>query len=204
MKKYISTLLLISIISSSTTSFAKEINFKDVTNKNWYYTPVTSLVDLGYINGYQDNTFKPNENITFAEFLKIIMNASTNSQYLPMPNKHWAYDIYIDAVVKAVIDSSNFKGDKETLDAPLTRENMAYILIGVDENIYKTRANTLKVNGIKDISEASDITIDSIYAAYNRGYLEGKDGYFRPNDNLTRAEASQVIYKFLKIKNKLK
>ncbi|WP_066499262.1 S-layer homology domain-containing protein [Abyssisolibacter fermentans] len=40
----------------------------------WAKDSIMQLSSLGYINGYSDGTFKPNNNITRAEFVKIVIN----------------------------------------------------------------------------------------------------------------------------------
>ena len=177
----------------------EKIKFSDVNKESWFYNPVINLVNLGYINGYKDGTFRPSDNITLGEFLKIIMTSTTNKKYKKIENKHWAYDIYLDAVVKAVIDSANFKGDAKSLNTPITREDMAYILIGVSENILgekEVKYDKSKIK-IKDIDKATDIKVDSIYSAYEKGLINGKDGKFFPKENLTRAQAATIIIRLL-------
>ncbi len=43
------------------------IAFKDVSSTAWYYADVAKAQAAGYINGYQDQTFKPNKTITRVE-----------------------------------------------------------------------------------------------------------------------------------------
>ena len=50
-----------------------ELNpFTDVTEKHWAYKSIMKCVDNKIMLGYPDNTFKPNNNITRAEFCSII------------------------------------------------------------------------------------------------------------------------------------
>ena len=49
-----------------------DIQFTDVTSKDWFYTEVKRAVKAGYINGYEDNTFRPNDEITRQEIANII------------------------------------------------------------------------------------------------------------------------------------
>ena len=59
------------------TRFAKasnngEVTFTDVSKDAWYYNNVLTAVQYGWIDGYTDNTFKPNKTITRAESAKIV------------------------------------------------------------------------------------------------------------------------------------
>lgn len=42
--------------------------FSDVQNGKWYTEPVTYCQSKGLVSGYKDGTFKPNNNISRAEF----------------------------------------------------------------------------------------------------------------------------------------
>lgn len=46
--------------------------FRDVTPNDWAYTLINKVAGMGWINGYQDGTFKPDNNITRAESIAII------------------------------------------------------------------------------------------------------------------------------------
>lgn len=48
--------------------------FRDVKTTDWFYQQVSKMAKLGYINGYEDGTFRPNAPITRAEAAAIIAN----------------------------------------------------------------------------------------------------------------------------------
>ena len=86
---------------------------------------VQILSDFGIINGYDDNTFRPDNKITRAEFAKIIISAA--NLYMPVSNPnsfsdtagHWAKD-YIDIAKETGI----INGVSETRFAP--DDNVTY------------------------------------------------------------------------------
>lgn len=54
-------------------------NYKDESDiSTWAVDAVSSLVAYGYITGYEDNTFRPQGNITRAEIVKMLDNLSPN------------------------------------------------------------------------------------------------------------------------------
>ena len=53
-------------------------NFTDVKEGQWYYEDVCRAIKAGYINGYDDNTFRPNKEITREEVSVIITNIKKN------------------------------------------------------------------------------------------------------------------------------
>ncbi|HHX18754.1 MAG TPA: S-layer homology domain-containing protein [Clostridium sp.] len=51
------------------------INFKDIEEKHWAYNNIKLAVKHGIVTGYPDNTIKPNNNVTYAEALAVVINA---------------------------------------------------------------------------------------------------------------------------------
>jgi len=49
--------------------------FTDVKKDAWYTDTIAALYGAGIINGYEDNTFKPNAPITRAEFTKMVVQS---------------------------------------------------------------------------------------------------------------------------------
>ena len=69
---------------------AYALELSDVDNNAWYYDVVQSSVEHGYINGYENGTFKPQNNVTYGEFYK--MTAVATGLEIPTENNggHWA------------------------------------------------------------------------------------------------------------------
>ena len=52
---------------------AEAAGFADVTDE-WYATAVNWAANVGVVNGYEDNTFRPNQPITREQLAAILMN----------------------------------------------------------------------------------------------------------------------------------
>lgn len=48
-------------------------HFSDVTESHWAYGTVNKAAELNYLSGYDDGTFKPSNNITYAESCAILV-----------------------------------------------------------------------------------------------------------------------------------
>ena len=75
--------------------------YSDVATNSWYYTAVTALSNLDVITGYGDGSFRPNANITRAEFATMLCrfsgaSDSGKSSFTDISG-HWARS-YIEAV----------------------------------------------------------------------------------------------------------
>lgn len=51
------------------------IPFKDVLKGEWYYEAVAAAADAGFISGYEDGTFRPNQTVSRQEMTKMIFTA---------------------------------------------------------------------------------------------------------------------------------
>lgn len=84
-----------------------ELPFSDVSADLWSADYIYSAYKAGYINGYEDGTFRPNSPITRAEAVKIInevldrtdLNNETNP-FSDVSSTHWAYKHILEAAVK--------------------------------------------------------------------------------------------------------
>ncbi len=80
--------------------------FSDLAPSDWGYKEVLSLTDQKIVSGYPDGTFRPDAQITRAEFCKLIAKTVTRGLDPKFPTKptfpdvdqnHWAYG-YVEAV----------------------------------------------------------------------------------------------------------
>ena len=70
-----------------------QASFSDVTTE-WYAAAVNLLASYGIVNGYTDGTFCPNNSITRAEFVAILVRvtgaAGTSAAFTDISANHWA------------------------------------------------------------------------------------------------------------------
>ena len=75
--------------------------FKDISSKDWFAKEIGYLEKYGIIKGYSDNTFKPNDSVTRAEFVAMTVrfDALFNEvkkdgytvKYTDVATNYWAY-----------------------------------------------------------------------------------------------------------------
>ncbi len=151
---------------------------------------------LGYIYGYPDNSFKPDSNITRAEvalmfynFLATNREKSYKSTFNDIADNLW-YSKAIGYMEESGIiygyPDGSFKPNQ-----PITRAELTSIVTrfkGLSEVLFKT------FNDVKPGHWAGD----SIGYAAGKGWVSGyPDGSFRPENNITRAEAVTIINNML-------
>lgn len=94
--KKIVSVTLASAMLLCTNAFAA---YTDVPEDSDVYSAIETLSTLGIINGYEDNTFKPEGNITRAEMCAILCRARGletpetfyYDSFTDVPRDHWAY-----------------------------------------------------------------------------------------------------------------
>ena len=183
-------------------------DFTDVDSSFWGYEPIMKMKESGIINGYQDGSFKPGNNINLGEFATIFTKVfkipeSENNFFKLVPNDHWAKS-RIEAVKNYVMfghtDSSDYiNASHISIDIPadvfMSREVVVYALTqayGFDRTKYDLAEAELL---FEDYSEMSDPI--SMLIAYKEKIMVGEkvDGslYLRPQRNISRAEFSALL-----------
>ena len=73
------------------------LSFSDTPANEWYYDAIRWSVDTGIVNGYEDNTFKPNQEVTRQELAKILYGYA----------KYKGYDVSESASIDSFADRSS-------------------------------------------------------------------------------------------------
>ena len=135
----------------------------DVQSGMWFNDAVCTLVKAGVISGYPDGTFKPNANVTRAEFSAMIARMFSvsyvgNNMFEDI-NGHWA-ESYINILAKLGI----LKGDNGNADpdANLTRAQAAAMC----NRLVGRNSTNSSMNSCKDtITTWPDVTNAAWYYA---------------------------------------
>lgn len=180
------------------TIIVEEVNLTDIS-KHWAKDNIEYLVQRGGISGYPDGSFKPNNTISYAEFLKIALHSVSKPQSQG-DGSHWASGVFTDAerldIVKRV-EVPQYKWNE-----PITRYEMTRIMTRIVENILGEKE--VDVNGIanimpdyKEVQGEKSFTY-FVEQAYMKGLIAGKTGgLFEGNANGTRAEAATMVVRII-------
>lgn len=171
----------------------KKPKFTDVSTTYWAYDSINDFVNKGYITGYGDNTFRPNNPITRAEFVKVLNKAfnltKSSGKVFEDTETHWAKDEIDIAVTNGVCN-----GRSETEFAPndyISRQEAAVMIAN-----YKGIADDDldKLNKYNDAQSVASWAKPSVEGNIEKGYMGGySDNTIRPKSNITRAEAVTML-----------
>lgn len=177
--------------------------FSDVDKEHWAYQYIASMAEKGIINGFEDNTFKPEESITRAEFAKMIMTGeivenSLDAAFDDVDENAWYYDYVCNAASIGLICGV---GDGRFLpDENITREEAAVIMYRFAEYRNKSLLPFRMNINFDDEEDISDFAVGSIDALYTAEVINGSDdGNFYPKKSISRAESATMIYNLLSI-----
>ena len=129
--------------------------FKDANNK-WYSDEINFAVSKGFISGYSDGTFKPNQGITRAEFAQMIAvfvkDGYPGSSNFKDVKGHWASNaidqLYGNKKIKGFPDGT-FKPDQK-----LTRAEAVTVLNSVfGRNTKSTSFANVNTNSLRKFSD---------------------------------------------------
>ncbi len=112
-------IVLLAKYSSDEISRSFSYNTNDVYPQDWYYHYVNFAKQKSIINGYSDNTFHPNDEISFAEASKILVNTLIGYREIGYGEKWWL------PFTQALIDRNVKQFD---LSYALTRGDMATLM----------------------------------------------------------------------------
>lgn len=186
-KKLISTITLSAILIAPTNILAK--TFSDVNNNDWFYSVVNELSDKGIISGYEDNTFKPQKSVSYAEFLTLLNNSIGEKQSPDYKNSEEWY--------KPTFDYLKNKGVIANIanpNAEITRNEMAkYLSLGL-EKLKNQKIDTTTPASIKDFDSLPNEYKDLVASVVNAGLIKGDENQnFNGIKSLTRAETAVII-----------
>lgn len=183
MKAVFAVALVISIFATSipqSVDAAEKVTFSDVKKGAWYEATVEWAVSKDMIKGYQDGTFKPNKNVTEAEFLTMLLRAFEPT-LASASGENWAEAYYkrakeLNYPVKSYTDIAS-------RNKVILRKQVAE-LISSTEGVNFSGDNAihyLLAFGLAEGSNPNEVSIKS---------FEGEKA-------LTRAEAVQFVKNFV-------
>ena len=195
-------LIIIFVVLSIQPAMARTV-FYDTFN-HWAESDINFAANtLKVFKGYGDFTFRPENNITRAEFITILARTAysqklmneiytSDMSYNDMSDKHWSYTFIISMnehlKTNKITLQNIFPGNNFNPDRAITREESAALLSAFCKNsIYD---NPLKFS---DVS-ANNKYRDEIQRLTNAGIIVGyQDNTFKGANNITRAEAASLI-----------
>ncbi len=182
----------------------KQEGFTDLSDAAWAEPYITSLTKSGIISIPADGKFRPNDSITRAEFVKMLVSAlrltakDVNIKLNDVSPSDWYYQAVSAAVSYGLVlgdDNGNFCPNDT-----ITRQDMCVIMsramdklgygkVGIGELFY-------------DDHQISSYAREAVYRMRHHGIVNGVgDGTFAPLSDASRAVTAKIIDTFMKEAN---
>lgn len=184
---------------------AAQLPFSDVGSSYWCYDTIKYLYENEIINGKTETEFCPEDFVTRAEFVKMLVAAGDISaddneiSFKDVKKSDWYY-----TYVKTAFNAEIITGTGENIfgaDENITREDLC-VMLGRAlrfENTSEFEA------AFSDSDEISDYAKGYVAQMSKEGVISGySDGTFRPQNCATRSECAKIIYSYIKLTGRSK
>ena len=209
----LSAVLLVSTLSVSAATFSDVENDPTVA---WAKPYITEMSDLGYIKGYEDGTFKPNNTISKTEALILLSRmigvndeafadstdlavdaySSVLSKYSTNYAKEVSFLLYAGVIKTNELDTYISASNK---NAPLKRYEAAILLtklLGAEEEV---TTNAFVSSSYADTVEIPDSARAYVEYVKEKGIMQGMgntasgEPFFSPNTAVTRSQMAKML-----------
>lgn len=184
---------------------AKAVQFSDLAPDHWAYEKVMEFAEKGHVKGYEDNTFKPEDTITRAEFVHVVNNyfgfTGNEGKVCTFPDvdqNEWYAKGVNEAVARGYV--SGYEDGTFKPNDKITRQEAIVVLAKI-LNISNEDVVESVLDKYSDNNQIGDWARKAVYAYVSRGFVNGyEDGTLRPEANITRAE---VVYLFRPVEQQI-
>lgn len=167
------------------------------TSGHWAESAIDKWSETGVIQGY-GGYFRPDDNITRAEAATVLNNVlsyteTSSNTFSDVSSSDW----YADAALKlnaAGVLNGNGDGTMAP-NANMTREEAATAIA----RAFSVTSSQAAITQYGDYAQISDWASTYVGAMTGEGYIQGDNGQFRPQDNITRAELITIIDNIVKL-----
>lgn len=150
---------IISVISGGADldeSDLQECGFSDVDSNHWAYNYILYCETSNYFDGYEDGTYKPNENVSFAEVLKVCLTVAGYNNLNIEKSENW-YEKWVDLAYEYnLIDNK----DKDPNGKATRAEVAELVSITINLPICRTIGYEVRDGVMVPITEFADGTVD--------------------------------------------
>lgn len=166
--------------------------FDDIDSVLWAKEDIENLAGMGIVSGKGDRIFAPNDDITRAEAVKILVGAFSLTEEEPLMFDDVADDSWYAPYVRRAVSANLIEGDGNGNFHPEERVSRQDFVVMVSRYIGISE-QTLEMT-FSDTDSIAAYAKEAVETLYGMGIIAGKDdGRFDPYGNLTRAECAKIV-----------
>jgi trimeric autotransporter adhesin len=175
-------------------------SFSDVKPDDSHKANIEALVQLGYIKGFNDGTFKPYQSITRGQVAKIFARILKDRGFQVPEDKKAFDDVPVDSKDQELVEAAAIVKNAGVMTGtdgklnpgqPITRQQMAKVLVEAFD-LTKPADFTSKIT---DLDKADEWAREYIQTLEANGVTVVTE--FKPKDNVTRAAFASFVKRAL-------
>lgn len=170
---------------------------------HWAEYDISEAIKGGWVTGHPDGSFKPDSEVTRAEFTKMLTGAfriaaSAASGAFSDTSGHWASGVIEAAVAAGIIKPAEYSGSMFEPDRAITRAEIATMVVRALGKDGETAAAAASADRFSDAATAGKAK-GHVGLAVNLKVLGGfPDGTVRGDKSATRGQAVAMILRALR------
>ena len=175
------------------------VDFVDLNTAQWAEESIKSLASKGIVSGYEDGSFKPNNEITRAEFSKMLVTAfgvadasAVTYNFTDVNTSDWYYS-YVAKLANMGV--TNGMGDGTFgANQKITRQDMVVLIVRMAQLLGKPINATAAEVTFNDNGDIASYASDAVKLLQKAEIVSGfEDGSFKPDATATRAQVAKII-----------
>lgn len=173
-------------------------SFNDMS-QHWAKSEVLHMKGLELLDGYEDGNFRPNRDISRAEFVTVLdrmfgFTGQGSNQFVDLQVSDWFYEAMMRANGSGIIQGTDSTHLAPT--APITREDAAVMIDRAFQLSSGTEAAD-RLQQFADYSEVSSYSKKALTYFVNENIMNGYNGKLQPKAPITRAETAKLLSSML-------
>lgn len=180
------------------------ISFADTTG-HWAEAPIIWLSSRYIINGYNTKEFRPEQQITRAEFSSMLLRSLglDEEEFVDVKgfNDVDSYSWYANAIFnlskRGIVNG--FEDGNFYPNNTITREEMAAMI----ERTLSFKGQNTQPSSVTQVEDSKDISswaTSAVQFLYNQNIVQGRENNeFAPRENATRGETAAILMRMIKM-----
>ncbi|GAA0726092.1 hypothetical protein GCM10009430_32700 [Aquimarina litoralis] len=173
---------------------------EDVSSNYWAYNEIAFMWQNGYIRGSDGVNYRPNNNLTRAQFASLISSIINppairgDRNFTDVPSNHWA-----KAAISKAVRGGYLSGYNDGSFKPNRNVSKLEMTIALANGLRLSGGNSNHLLSFSDRSQIPSWARASIQNATANKLVVNypNKSYFRPNNSATRADAAMIFYQTL-------
>ena len=184
------------------TVVSRDRSFEDIREVPWAVESIEALAAREVLQGMDGERFKPEEGVTRAQFVKMLVSTfgleaeNAQSNLRDVTPGDWYYKYVASAQNFGLVhgyEDGTFRGD-----GLITRQEMASLAYRAIKVLDIKLAGTAPSAGFKDFGQIDSYARDAVNIMQQADIIKGMgNGLFEPGSTATRAQAAKIVYSLL-------